>query len=182
MTNFHSTTKELTTHNLARAVSVLAIVLMSSSAAMAGDPWKKPFKKGGALSINKVHVPKRYQIKVKHPIELFPYCWGAPQDCRPVQQAQQEGNPQQQDQTLEPPQPYFVITRYICMSKRTGTLSGRDVSVTTRSATSCHDAATKAKSFSGTVGDPCMTANNEIDADQYVGSSSNVQAGMCAGF
>ena len=165
-----------TTAQWSRATAVLVAALLvavaATSEAQAG--WRKPFSKGGALSINKVHVPKPLRIgRVEGiPEVLFPVCWGRPQECR--------GNPQTPPAKRVAQAPYYVTAEFTCMSRRTGMPTGGSCTVTVHSADSCQDARRALERILAAK-DPCTECSEVRDPDCYWdGRLKFIHAGPCS--
>ena len=79
----------------------------------------KPWSRGGGLSINKVYVPEKRRIgKVKSLAEvIIPVCWGSPQDCRGMEPDKSKAASETQVQTRYP---YHIIYRLTCFNRKTG--------------------------------------------------------------
>jgi hypothetical protein len=161
---------------------ILLLSLLLGNQAHAG-PWDKPFSKGGALSVNKVHVPKWAKIGKVESIQevLLPVCWGRPQDCRgPVVDSDPNSRAPEQEQY-----PYYITARFTCIDKTTGKKLGSDCTITVWSKNSCAEAQNALRNRISAA-DPCTECTSSYHDPNCVWDGrppEHIQGdGLCVGW
>jgi hypothetical protein len=137
------------------------------------------FAASAFLDVSQAHADFWSEHFAIHPQswqELFPYCIGAPQQCRP------QSNPPPAPTYIPPqvPAPYYVIYRYVCRGITDNSDQG-SCDVTTR-AQSCQ-AAAAAQPYNTRAYDPCKNCiSNVYDNTRYWADTTTIQGGPCQGW